>query len=163
MDARALDSHLRRLRRRASLDFSDYLELRHLRDHGAASPELDRWIAQLERALDVRHAACIPNLATLAPGTAPPPRDLTPDALALVFRMREEFASHGRARSGMMGFDLPEGQGLKDWLDFVETEREQAKKVREGLRRLDGKIWALLTGERRLPAAPNPFATASVP
>jgi len=105
----------------------------------------------------VPFADAIPDLATLAPGRAPPPRDLTPEALRVVFAMREEFARHGGARSDLMGFDLPEGRGLKDWLDLVETERQEAKKVREGLRALDAKVWALMTGERRrLPACGTP-------
>jgi hypothetical protein len=153
----AVHATLRRLGRRPHLDFSDYLELRRLRDQGARDARVEGWIAHCERALPVPFADAIPHLATLAPGAAPPPRDLTVDALRVAFAMREEFAAHGATRAGLMGFDLPDGRGLKDWLDLVETERQEAKKVREGLRAFDAKIWALMTGERRrLPTCPAP-------
>ena len=147
---------LRRLRRRPrALDFSDYLELRRQRDLGARDAALDALLAHLERALPVPFAAQLPDLATLAPA-GPPPRGLTPEAVRVVFAMREEFAGHGGTRAGLMGFDLPDGEGLKDWLDFLETERKQAMAVRELLRELDRKVWALYTGDRRMPTAPPP-------
>lgn len=144
---------LRRMRRRASLDFSDYLELRRLRDAGHAHRELDATLARLEAALPVPFAASIPHLLTLAPAAAPP-RGLSVEALRVMFSMREEFASHGRTRAAMAGgFELPDGEGLKDWLDFVENERKHAIAVRAALRELDRRIWAVYTGERRMPAA----------
>lgn len=146
---------LRRMERRAQLDFSDYLELRHLRDHGQGTPEIARALAHLERALPVRFADAIPDLATLADAPGAPPRGLTREAVRVMFAMREEFAGHGRARSGLMGFDLPDGDGLKDWLDFVENERRHAMGVRASLRELDRRIWAVYTGQRRMPAAPG--------
>ena len=146
---------LARMRRRRQLDFSDYLELRHLRDHGAASAELDGAIAHLERALPVPFARAIPHLVTLADAPEAPPRGLSRDAVRAMFAMREEFAAHGRARAGLMGFDLPDADGLKDWLDFVENERRHAMQVRASLRELDRRIWAVYTGSRRMPAAPH--------
>jgi len=145
---------LRKMRRRAQLDFSDYLELRHLRDAGHDSAELRKAIAHLERALPVPFADAIPDLHTLADAWVAPPRGLTRDALRVMFAMREEFAGHGRARSSLMGFDLPDAEGLKDWLDFVENERRHALHVRTSLRELDRRIWAVFTGERRMPSAP---------
>ncbi|MEA3199629.1 MAG: hypothetical protein QOE90_1057 [Thermoplasmata archaeon] len=154
---RHVHAALRKLRRRGEMDFSDYLELRRLRDLGAKSPQLDAWIAHAERAMPVPFAAALPDLATLAPGAQIAPRDLTHEEVRVAFAMREEFAAHGAARAGLMGFDLPEGRGLKDWLDLVETERQEAKKVRESMRRFDAKLWALLTGERkRLPTCAIP-------
>lgn len=148
---------LRRLRRgRAGLDFSDYLELRRLRDAGARDAELDGVLAHLERALPVPFADAIPHMLTLAEPAAPPPRGLSPEARRVMFAMREEFAVHGGTRAGLMGFDLPDGDGLKDWLDFIETERKHAMAVRSLLRDLDRKIWAAYTGNRRMPAAPLP-------
>ena len=148
-----MHASLRRMQRRALLDFSDYLELRHLRDHGADAADIARALAHLERALPVRFANAIPHMVTLADAPAPPPRGLTRDALRVMFAMREEFAGHGRARTGLMGFDLPDGDGLKDWLDFVENERRHAMSVRTSLRELDRRIWAVYTGERRMPTA----------
>lgn len=142
---------LRRLRRRPHLDFSDYLELRRLSDAG--HDEVRETLAHLERALGVGFGDAIPHLLTLADAPAPPPRGLTRDALRVMFAMREEFAGHGRARSGMMGFDLPDGEGLKDWLDFIENERRHAMQARQGLRELDRRIWAVYTGQRRMPTA----------
>lgn len=139
---------LRRLGRRQLLDFSDYLELRHAIDAGDDSAELRAATRALAERLPVRFADAIPDLHTLADAPAPPPRGLTREALRVVFAMREEFATHGRARGAMMGFDLPDGDGLKDWLDFMEAERKAAREVRAQLRRLDRKIWALYTGER---------------
>lgn len=148
---------LRRLRRsRAGLDFSDYLELRRLRDLGARDAELDEALAHLERLLPVPFAASIPNMATLAEPSAPPPRGLTPEARRVMFAMREEFASHGGTRAALMGFDLPDGDGLKDWLDFIENERKHAMAVRALLRELDRKIWAVYTGDRRMPSVAPP-------
>lgn len=148
---------LRRLRRgRASLDFSDYLELRRLRDAGASFDELDATLAHLERALPVSFADAIPHLLTLAEPAAAPPRGLSVEARRVMFAMREEFATHGRTRAGLMGFDLPDGDGLKDWLDFIETERKHAMAVRVLLRDLDRKIWAAYTGSRRMPAVAAP-------
>lgn len=142
---------LLRMRRKPSLDFSDYLELRRLRDEGhedAAAP-----MGALGASLRVSFADAIPHLVTLADAPAPPPRGLTRDAVRVMFAMREEFASHGATRRGMMGFDLPEGDGLKDWLDFVENERKHAMAVRASLRDLDRRIWAAYTGDRRMPVA----------
>lgn len=153
---RAVHQALRKLRRRGEMDFSDYLELRRLRDRGEADPRLARWIAHAEAALPVPFAAAIPHLATMAAGAAPP-RELSAEAIRVAFAMREEFAAHGATRVGMMGIDLPEGAGLKDWLDLVETERQESKKVRDSLRRFDAKIWAMMTGERkRLPSCLPP-------
>lgn len=151
-------STIRRMRRRAQLDFSDYLELRHLRDVGHASAELLELMGYLERTLPVPFVAAIPNLHTLADADADPPRELTRDAVRVMFAMREEFANHGAARSSLMGFDLPEGEGLKDWLDFVENERRHALHVRTSLRELDRRIYAVFTGERRMPVATSVIA-----
>ena len=148
-----MQATLARMRRRAQLDFSDYLELRHLQDHGDATPEIEVAIAHLERSLPVRFARAIPHLVTLADAPDAPPRGLTRDAVRAMFAMREEFASHGRARASLMGFDLPDADGLKDWLDFVENERRHAMQVRSSLRELDRRIWAVYTGDRRMPAA----------
>lgn len=137
--------------RRPTLDFSDYLELRHAMDHGDASPELRELAAHLERALPVPFARAIPHLVTLADAPGPPPRGLTRDAVRAMFAMREEFASHGKARASLMGFDLPDADGLKDWLDFIENERRHAMQVRTSLRELDRRIWAVYTGDRRMP------------
>lgn len=148
---------LRRLRRgKASLDFSDYLELRRLRDLGARDADLDAALAELERALPVPFADAIPHLATLAEPASPPPRGLSAEARRVMFAMREEFAGHGGTRAALMGFDLPDGEGLKDWLDFIENERKHALAVRSLLRELDRKIWAVYTGDRRMPTAPLP-------
>lgn len=143
---------LRRLSRRPQLDFSDYLELRHLRDHGKANDDVEAFLAHLEHALPVRFARAIPHMVTLADAADPPPRGLTREAVRTMFAMREEFASHGRARAALMGFDLPDGEGLKDWLDLVENERRHAMAVRTSLRDLDRRIWAVYTGERRMPS-----------
>ncbi|HVM45030.1 MAG TPA: hypothetical protein VM582_03755 [Candidatus Thermoplasmatota archaeon] len=139
------------MRRRPQLDFSDYLELRQLRDEGDA--RVERALAHLEAALPVRFAAAIPHLVTLADAPSPPPRGLSREAVRAMFQMRAEFAAHGRARAGLMGFDLPDADGLKDWLDFVENERRHAMQVRASLRELDRRIWAVYTGERRMPVA----------
>lgn len=144
---------LRRMLRRSELDFSDYLELRHLRDHGRAPEGAAGVLAELERALPVGFADAIPHMATLADAPAPPPRGLTREAIRVVFAMREEFALHGAARAGLSGFDLPDAAGLKDWLDFIENERRHALQVRASLRELDRRIWAVYTGERRMPKA----------
>lgn len=148
-----MQATLTRMRRRATLDFSDYLELRHLRDHGQSSTEADATMRALEAALPVRFADAIPHMMTLADAPAPPPRGLSREAVRVMFAMREEFAGHGRARSGLMGFDLPDADGLKDWLDFVENERRHAMAVRASLRELDRRIWAVYTGDRRMPTA----------
>lgn len=153
-----MQAALRRMRRRAQLDFSDYLELRHLRDHGDRDPEIAQLMASLERALPVAFASAIPHMVTLADAPASPPRGLTREAVRVMFAMREEFAGHGRARSGLMGFDLPDADGLKDWLDFIENERRHAMQVRASLRELDRRIWAVYTGERRMP-----MTTAATP
>jgi hypothetical protein len=142
---------MRRMRRRAHLDFSDYLELRRFRDLGAQSPELDGALQHLEHALPVTFSRALPHLATQAGGA--PPRGLSQDALRVAFAMREEIASRGKTRAGMMGFDLPEGEGLKDWLDLVETERKLALESRHHLRDFDRRLWALFTGDRRMPQA----------
>lgn len=146
-----VSSLLRRLKRRPHLDFSDYLELRRLRDAGHAEVEAE--LARLERALGIDFAEAIPHLVTLADPAAPPPRGLTREAVRVMFAMREEFAAHGHARSGMMGFELPDGEGLKDWLDFIENERRHAMQARASLRELDRRIWAVYTGERKMPTA----------
>lgn len=148
---------LRRIQRRAQLDFSDYLELRHARDAGVRDPGIDAAIGYLERALPVPFAASIPDLHTLADAPSAPPRGLSREAVRVMFQMREEFAGHGRARGGLMGFDLPDAEGLKDWLDFVENERKHALHVRTSLRELDRRIFAVYTGVRKMPvAAPLP-------
>lgn len=154
---------LRRLSRRATIDFSDYLELRHAIDHGEASPEVRGLASQLEAALPVRFARAIPHMATLADAAEAPPRGLTRQAIRAMFAMREEFASHGRARATLMGFDLPDADGLKDWLDFVENERRHAMEVRASLRELDRRIWAVYTGERRMPSAGQAQAQGRAP
>lgn len=146
---------LRKMRRKKEIDFSDYLELRHLRDAGQRSPDLDALVGHLERALPVPFADAIPDLHSLANATAPPPRGLTREALRVAFAMREEFAGHGRARASLMGFDLPDGEGLKDWLDLVENERRHALQVRSSLREIDRRIYALYTGSRKMPAVAN--------
>ena len=148
-------SVLRRLKRRPHVDFSDYLELRRLRDAG--HDEVRAMLATVEHALGVGFGDRIPHLVSLADAPAPPPRGLTREALRVMFAMREEFAAHGRARATMtMGFELPDGEGLKDWLDFIENERKQAMRAREALRELDRRIWAVYTGERRMPSATLP-------
>ncbi|HET6403111.1 MAG TPA: hypothetical protein VFH78_00565 [Candidatus Thermoplasmatota archaeon] len=157
---------LQKMRRRGRLDFSDYLELRQLLDVEAraeaeagaearaeAAEEARRTLAHLERALPVRFARAIPHLVTLADAPEPPPRGLTRDAVRAMFAMRAEFAAHGRARAALIGFSLPDAEGLKDWLDFVENERRHALQVRASLRELDRRIWAVYTGERRMPLA----------
>lgn len=147
-------SLLRRLtHRRQTLDFSDYLELRELHDAGIAGADAVEMLRALETALPVTFADAIPNLLTLADAKAPPPRDFTRDELRVIFAMRHEFSQHGRARAELMGFPLPDGEGLKDWLDFMETERQNARKARDLLRELDRKVWAVMTGERRMPKA----------
>lgn len=146
-------SPLRRmLRRRRTLDFSDYLELRRMRDEGGGSAELDAMLAHAERELPVPSPRCIPHLATLADAPEAPPRGLTREAWRVVFEMRREYTQHGGAREQLMGFDLPDdGPVLKDWLDFLETERKGTRAIRELLRELDRKTWAILTGHRRMP------------
>lgn len=148
---------MRRFLRRPQLDFSDYLELRHMRDEGDATDASALLFAHLERALPVPFARAIPNMSTLADAAEPPPRELTRDAVRMAFLMRQEFARHGHARATMMGFDLPDGEGLKDWLDLVETERKSALEVRKLLRTVDAKIWRMFTGERRMPSVPPPL------
>lgn len=143
---------LARFRRQPRLDFSDYLEARRLRDEGAVIDGVAALLADLERALPVRFADAIPDLATGADAIAPPPRGLSREALRVMFAMRAEFSSHGRTRASMLGFDLPDGDGLKDWLDFVENERRHAMQARASLRELDRRIWAVYTGERRMPS-----------
>lgn len=148
-------SALRRLaRRRAALDFSDYLELREQRDAGTAAPDALELLAHLERELPVPFASAIPHLVTLDDAPDAPPRGLTREELRVVFAMRREFSGHGQVRARLMGFPLPDGEALKDWLDFMETERSGARKARELLRELDRKVWAVMTGERRLPEVP---------
>lgn len=146
----------RLLRGRQELDFSDYLELRRVLDEGAQDEAVDELRANLEEALPVDFADAIPHLVTLEDAPAPPPRGLTREALRVVFAMRQEFTSHGATRAAMMGFDLPDGEGLKDWLDFLETERKQTRAVRDLLRELDRKTWAVCTGDRRMPRTPRP-------
>lgn len=144
------------MRARRPLDFSDYLELRRARDEGRAEPGDAALLAHLEATLPVPFARAIPDLHTLADAPEAPPRDLTRDAVRAAFAFRREFASHGATRRAMrMGFDLPEGEGLKDWLDLVEAERRGAMQVRRLLREFDGKVWRMFTGERRMPAAPT--------
>lgn len=142
------------MRPRRPLDFSDYLELRRLRDEGRATEADAAELARLEAELPVPFARAIPDLHTLADAPEPPPRGLTRDAVRAAFAFRREFAAHGAARRALMGFDLPDGEGLKDWLDLVETERRGAMQVRKLLRELDGKAWRMFTGERRMPVAP---------
>lgn len=149
---------LRTMRRKAHLDFSDYLELRHLRDAGDDSADVRALLAWLEAELPVRFADALPDMHTGADASALPPRGLSREAVRVMFAMREEFAVHGRARRSLMGFDLPDGDGLKDWLDFIENERRHAMTARQGLRELDRRIWAVYTGDRKMPHAP-PFAT----
>jgi len=148
---------MRSLLRRAELDFSDYLELRRAVDAGEATPESRRVLAALERALPVPFARAIPHLVTLADAHDAPPRELTREAVRVAFGMREEFCHHGSTRAGLSGFDLPEGLGLKDWLDLVETERKLAVQSRKLLRELDGKLWRMFTGERRMPSVRAPL------
>ena len=144
------------MRPRRPLDFSDYLELRRLRDEGRATAEEEAAIARLEATLPVPFARAIPDLHTLADAPDPPPRELTREAMRAAFAFRREFAAHGAARRAMrQGFELPEGEGLKDWLDLVETERRAALQVRRLLRELDAKLWRAYTGERRMPAEPT--------
>lgn len=150
-----LAATLRRMGRRPTLDFSDYLELRRARDAGEEHPHLAAALGHLESRLPVAFAAAIPHLITLAEPAAAPPRGLSREAVRVMFAMREEFAVHGRARRTLMGFDLPDGEGLKDWLDLVENERRHAIAVRASLRELDRRIWAVYTGERRMPLAPG--------
>ena len=142
-------------RRRETLDFSDYLELRRFRDLGVRTPELLETLAYLEERLPVPFARSIPDLRTLEDAPEPPPRELTREALRVAFALREEFAQHGATRMGLR-IDLPEGRGLKSWLDFMETERRLSRVAREHLRELDGKIWTMLAGSRRPPSAPAP-------
>lgn len=146
--------------RRDTLDFSDYLELRRRRDRGDDSPETAALLAYLEEKLPVPFADAIPDMRTLADAPAAPPRELTREALRVAFAMREEFAAHGTTREGLY-IDLPEGAGLKSWLDFMETERKLARLAREHLRELDAKLWAMLAGRRRMPTAPVPATGAS--
>ena len=135
------------------LDFSDYLELRRLRDEGRAGPEDEALLARLERELPVPFARAIPDLATLADAPDAPPRDLSREAVRAAFAFRREFSAHGEMRRRMrQGFDLPEGDGLKDWLDLVEAERRATTQIRRLLREFDGKLWRMFTGERRMPA-----------
>ena len=142
------------MRPRRPLDFSDYLELRRLRDEGRAGDEDAAALARLEAELPVPFARAIPDLHTLADAPDAPPRGLTREAVRVAFAFRRELASHGATRRAMrQGFDLPEGEGLKDWLDLVEAERRAALQVRKLLREFDGKLWRMLTGERRMPAA----------
>ncbi len=141
------------LRRRAPLDFSDYLELRRLRDEGDDAAEIARAITAMAHALPVAFAAAIPNLATLAQADRAPPRGLPREALHVLFEMRAEFTQHGKTRARMMGFDLPDASdALKDWLDFIEAERRNATKARALLRDLDRRIWAVMSGNRHMPA-----------
>lgn len=150
---------MRPIRRRGKLDFSDYLEVRRLRDAGEGNEEVDLLLLHLEEALPVPFVDAIPNLVTLADAPIPPPRGLTRDAVRVLFQMREEFARHGATRRALSGFPLPDGEGLKDWLDFMEAERKNALATRGLLRELDGKIWRVYTGERRMPlAGPLPLA-----
>lgn len=132
-------------------DFSDYLELRRLRDLGQARPGADEVLARLEKALGVDFAEAIPLFPDLRPGAGPFPRGLRPSDVHVVFQMREEVASLGRTRAGLHGFDLPDGEAVKDFLDFIEEERRVHMEVRKLLRALDKKIWAVYTGERRMP------------
>lgn len=121
-------------------------------DAGEATDEARGMLAPLERALPVPFARAIPHLVTLADAPEAPPRDLTRAAVRVAFAMRQEFCHHGTVRAGLSGFELPEGAGLKDWLDLVETERKLSMLARKQLRELDGKIWRMFTGERRMPA-----------
>lgn len=142
-------------RRRDALDFSDYLELRRLRDLGASPPGAEALLAHLEERLPVPFARSIPDMRTLDEAPEPPPRELTREALRVMFAMREEFARHGATRAGLR-IDLPEGRSLKAWLDFMETERRLARATRAHLRELDAKIWTVLSGSRRMPSVPAP-------
>lgn len=148
-------------RRRDALDFSDYLELRRFRDSGVSSAALREVLAHLEEALPVPFAASIPHMRTLADAPEPPPRDLTREALRVAFSLREEFAHHGATRMGLR-VDLPEGRSLKAWLDFMETERKLSRAARQHLRELDAKLWAMLSGQRRMAVVPAPPAWAQV-
>lgn len=146
---------LRRLARlRRPLDFSDYLELRRLRDAGEPDPSLAEALATMEATLGIDFADRLPHLVTLEDAPLAPPRGLKREELRVVFAMRAEHVSAGATRERLMGFDLPEGEGLKDWLDFLEAERKATRSAREGLRLLDRKIWALMTGDRRMPTMP---------
>ena len=148
-------------RSRDALDFSDYMELRRFRDHGVASPAVLDVLAYLESALPVPFARAIPDLRTLADAPEAPPRELTREALRVALSLREEFAHHGATRMGLR-VDLPEGRSLKAWLDFMETERKLSRVARQHLRELDAKLWAVLTGQRRMPSVPPPPAWARV-
>lgn len=141
-------------RRREPLDFSDYLELRRLRDAGLAGPEEERLLGALESALRIGFARAIPDLVTLADAPLPPPRGLTREELRVVFAMRADLAGVGATRRSLMGFDLPDGEGLKDWLDFLEAERKVAREARALLRALDAKVWAVMTGDRKVAKVP---------
>lgn len=142
-------------RRRETLDFSDYLELRRFRDMGVDAPDVLETLAYLEERLPVPFARSIPHLRRLEDASEAPPRELTREALRVAFAMREEFAQHGGTRMGL-AIDLPEGRGLKAWLDFMETERRLSRAAREHLRELDGKIWTMMAGSRRMPSVPAP-------
>lgn len=142
-----------RARRGGDLDFSDYLDLRRQRDLGRADAPALELLSWLETRLPVPFADAIPNLATLADAPAPPPRELTREALRVAFAMREELARVGATRDGLH-VDLPEGRSLKAWLDFMETERRIERQIRGHLRELDAKIWAMMSGARRMPTAP---------
>lgn len=145
------------------LDFSDYLTLRRRRDAGDASEETRALLAWLEERLPVPFARAIPHLVTLEDASEPPPRDLTREAVRVMFAMREELASHGRTREGLH-LDLPEGRALKAWLDFMETERRVARQVRGHVRELDAKIWTVFAGGRRpMPSVPAPRAAPAAP
>jgi hypothetical protein len=146
-------------RARDTLDFSDYLELRRFRDSGVSSPALLEALAHLEATLPVPFAASIPHLRTLEDAPVPPPRELTREALRVALALREEFAQHGATRMGLR-VDLPEGRSLKAWLDFMETERKLSRVARQHLRDLDGKLWTMLSGQRRMPAVSAPPAWA---
>lgn len=132
-------------------DFSDYLELRRKRDLGAATALEEETLARLEKALGVTFGGAIPVFPELRPGDGPYPRGLRPMDVHVVFQMREEVAGLGRTRAGLHGFDLPEGEAVKDFLDFIEEERKVHMEARKLLRTLDRKIWAVYTGERRMP------------
>ncbi|HLE98100.1 MAG TPA: hypothetical protein VI997_12080 [Candidatus Thermoplasmatota archaeon] len=133
------------------LDFSDYLELRRERDLGRARPDADERLAHLEKGLGVTFAGAVPLFPDLRPGPGPFPRELRVSDIHVVFQMREEVASLGRTRQGLHGFDLPEGAAVKDFLDFIEEERKVHMEIRKLLRTLDRKIWAVFTGERKMP------------
>lgn len=145
------------MRRRPTLDFSDYLELRRLRDGGERDADIDGLLLHLEAMLPVAFARAIPHLVTLDDAEGAPPRGLDREHLRVAFAIREEFARHGDARTSlMMGIDLPERPGLPDWLDLVEGERKHARAARQALRDIDARIWAIYTGVRRMPTAAPP-------